>query len=104
MAASGAPVVLITGCTEGGIGHALAIYLHCKGCRVFGTVRRREAAPKLEEIGVALLALDVTDDAQCAAAVAHVLEVGVLVLCVCLCVFGCVVCVLVCCVCLCVVG
>ncbi|KAJ3208936.1 hypothetical protein HDU67_006474 [Dinochytrium kinnereticum] len=33
------PVVLITGCSRGGIGYSLMISMASKGCRVFGTVR-----------------------------------------------------------------
>ncbi|KAI9333976.1 hypothetical protein BDR26DRAFT_867559 [Obelidium mucronatum] len=43
------PVVFITGCSKGGIGHALCIEFAKKGCRVFGTVRRMEALSDLSE-------------------------------------------------------
>ncbi|KAJ3192084.1 hypothetical protein HK101_007080 [Irineochytrium annulatum] len=33
------PVVLITGCTRGGIGHSLSLAMARKGCRVFSTLR-----------------------------------------------------------------
>ncbi|WP_439573200.1 SDR family oxidoreductase [Phreatobacter sp.] len=61
-------VVLVTGASSG-IGRATAAYLHERGHRVFGTSRNpdRHAAP------FQLLALDVTDDAAVAAAVAAVL-------------------------------
>lgn len=36
-------VALITGCSDGGIGHALALELHNRGWRVFATARRVEA-------------------------------------------------------------
>ncbi|KAI8473067.1 MAG: hypothetical protein J3K34DRAFT_412094 [Monoraphidium minutum] len=67
-----APVVLITGCTDGGIGHALALWLHGRGARVFATERRRGAAGGLEAAGIAVLTLDVQSPESCAAAVEDV--------------------------------
>ncbi|KAI8617946.1 hypothetical protein BC830DRAFT_1111057 [Chytriomyces sp. MP71] len=43
------PVVLITGCSRGGIGHALCIALATKGCRVFGSVRCNDALADLDD-------------------------------------------------------
>jgi hypothetical protein len=68
------PVVLITGCTEGGIGHALCCYLHGRGCRVFATARRPEAAAGLEERGIPVLKLDVQRPESCQQAVEDVIE------------------------------
>ncbi|GBF97696.1 NADPH-dependent 1-acyldihydroxyacetone phosphate reductase-like [Raphidocelis subcapitata] len=69
------PVALVTGCSAGGIGHALCLFLRSRGCRVFGTVRRGGAAPELEEAGVTVVGgIDVAREADCAAAVAAVLE------------------------------
>jgi 1-acylglycerone phosphate reductase len=53
--------VLITGCSEGGIGHSLALEWHNKGHRVFATARRLEAMSSLSLIGIECLAMDVTD-------------------------------------------
>ncbi|KAJ3205018.1 hypothetical protein HDU82_005463, partial [Entophlyctis luteolus] len=60
-----APVALVTGCTKGGIGHALCVELARRGCRVFGTVRRMEALVDFRGIDVTpgsveLLPMDVT--------------------------------------------
>ncbi|KAJ7805190.1 NAD-P-binding protein [Mycena olivaceomarginata] len=52
--------VLITGCTEGGIGSALAKEFHSKGWRVFAVSRRLETMEHLAAIGIETLALDVT--------------------------------------------
>lgn len=68
--------VLVTGCSEGGIGAALAAEFDRRGCRVFATARdvgRTEALAKARP-GIQTLALDVTSDASIAAAVAAVRE------------------------------
>lgn len=67
------PVVLITGCTEGGIGHALCRYLHSRGCRVFATARRPEAATGLDDLGIPLIQLDVIQANSCMDAVEEVI-------------------------------
>ncbi|KAM4063046.1 short chain dehydrogenase [Hirsutella rhossiliensis] len=64
--------VLITGCTPGGIGHALALEFHRRGCHVIATARRLEVIKGLEAQGLSILALDVTSKesvASCKAAV-----------------------------------
>jgi 1-acylglycerone phosphate reductase len=53
--------VLITGCSEGGIGHALALEWHKQGYRVFATARNTSAMQDLEKAGIETLAMDVTD-------------------------------------------
>lgn len=54
--------VLITGCSQGGIGDALAREFHAKGLRVFATVRNLAKIQHLKELGLEILQLDVTDD------------------------------------------
>jgi len=56
--------VLITGCSEGGIGHSLALEWHNRGYRVFATARRLEAMEALSRTGIECLAMDVTDSAS----------------------------------------
>ena len=73
------PNVLITGCSTG-IGHATAARLAAAGgWTVYATARRMETLEGLERAGCRVLALDVTDEASMAAAVAAV-EGGVGVL------------------------
>ncbi|KAH7876107.1 uncharacterized protein C8R40DRAFT_1043244 [Lentinula edodes] len=52
--------VLITGCSAGGIGHALAKEFHSRGERVFATARNLESMVELERLGITVLKLDVT--------------------------------------------
>ncbi|KJZ76222.1 hypothetical protein HIM_04304 [Hirsutella minnesotensis 3608] len=60
MAPSQRTSVLITGCTPGGIGHALALEFHKRGCHVIATARRLDVLKDLEAQGLTILALDVT--------------------------------------------
>ncbi|KAJ3855574.1 hypothetical protein EV368DRAFT_79538 [Lentinula lateritia] len=53
--------VLITGCSAGGIGHALAKEFHSRGERVFATARNLESMLELERLGITVLKLDVTE-------------------------------------------
>jgi NADP-dependent 3-hydroxy acid dehydrogenase YdfG len=62
--------VLITGCSDGGIGSALADTFQSRGYYVFATVRDPSKASKLSKLpNVMLMTLDVTDAFQLAAAV-----------------------------------
>ena len=54
--------VLITGCSEGGIGDALAKSFHKKGLRVFATARTLTKIEHLRVLGLDVLALDVVDE------------------------------------------
>ncbi len=54
------PTVLVTGCSSG-IGQHCAMALQARGWEVFATARRAEDVTRLEENGLAALALDVTD-------------------------------------------
>ncbi|KAJ2829557.1 hypothetical protein GGI24_002107 [Coemansia furcata] len=67
-------VVLITGCSAGGIGHHLALELAAHGCRVFAGVRTLSKAQTLaDNPRIEAVELDVTSDESVEAALAHVL-------------------------------
>lgn len=68
------PVVLITGCSEGGIGYDLCKAFAAAGCKVYATARRVEAMAGLPELGIETLALDVTSRDSVGAAVATAVE------------------------------
>ncbi|KAI8086271.1 uncharacterized protein BX664DRAFT_335387, partial [Halteromyces radiatus] len=55
------PVVLVTGCTEGGIGNELCKQFSLQGCQVFATARRIDSMKGLEEYNCTKLALDVNN-------------------------------------------
>ncbi|KAI0275314.1 hypothetical protein BC834DRAFT_43561 [Gloeopeniophorella convolvens] len=67
-------VVLITGCSEGGIGFHLAGQFALQGCKVYATARKVEKMEALRRDQIELLALDVTDDASVKAAVDTIIE------------------------------
>jgi 1-acylglycerone phosphate reductase len=52
--------VLITGCSEGGIGDALAQEFHRKGVHVFATARSLSKISHLKDMGITTFELDVT--------------------------------------------
>ncbi|OCL14369.1 NAD(P)-binding protein [Glonium stellatum] len=52
--------ILITGCSTGGAGHALALEFAAQGLRVFATARSTKSLIQLEEKGIEMLPLDVT--------------------------------------------
>ena len=54
--------VLITGCTPGGIGHALAREFKSKGLRVFATARKRDTISDLDAEGIETLSLELTSE------------------------------------------
>ncbi|KAI1178772.1 hypothetical protein F4777DRAFT_61471 [Nemania sp. FL0916] len=64
--------VLITGCSDGGIGAALAAEFQLRGLRVFATARDRSKMASLEALGIETLALDVTSEESIEQAVAEV--------------------------------
>ncbi|KXX79715.1 NADPH-dependent 1-acyldihydroxyacetone phosphate reductase [Madurella mycetomatis] len=57
----GQKAVLITGCTPGGIGHALALEFHAKGVHVIATARNPAVLKEMADMGMTALTLDVTN-------------------------------------------
>lgn len=69
------PVILVTGCSGGGIGHSLCLEFAARGCRVFATSRKLGTMESLlQQPGIATLELDVTVQGSIEAAVASVLS------------------------------
>ncbi|OSD05587.1 oxidoreductase [Trametes coccinea BRFM310] len=66
-------VVLVTGCSNGGIGFALCEEYAARGCKVYATARRLEAMEGFEH-PVEKLRLDVTDDENVQVVVKTILE------------------------------
>lgn len=64
--------VLITGCSEGGVGASLALEFHRRGCHVYATARNVDKMASLAAAGIACLTLDTTSPESIAAALAHV--------------------------------
>jgi 1-acylglycerone phosphate reductase len=69
-----AKTVLITGCSEGGIGSVLAFAFHRHGCRVFATARNLSKVQNLQKAGIEVLELDVLDEVSCKEAAEWVSE------------------------------
>ncbi|KAK1780214.1 hypothetical protein QBC45DRAFT_409372 [Copromyces sp. CBS 386.78] len=57
----GQKTVLITGCTPGGIGHALCLEFHKQGVHVIATARNPAVLADMADMGMSTLALDVTN-------------------------------------------
>ncbi|GAA5882627.1 hypothetical protein JCM16303_002080 [Sporobolomyces ruberrimus] len=66
-------VVLITGCSEGGIGYALCREFSRKNCIVYATARRLSSIASLPE-SVHKIALDVTSVESCKAAIDQIVK------------------------------
>lgn len=60
MGATQKRTVLVTGCSAGGAGHALALEFAARGLRVFATARSTSSLTGLAEKGIETFALDVT--------------------------------------------
>ncbi|KAM3443414.1 hypothetical protein NHJ13734_001942 [Beauveria thailandica] len=73
--ASSQKTVLITGCTPGGIGHALALQFHAANYHVIATARRAEVLEELAAMGMSAVSLDVTSSASIEKCKAQVNEI-----------------------------
>lgn len=67
-----AKTVLITGCSDGGLGSGLAIAFHKHGHRVFATARNPSKMTSLQKLGIKTLTLDVLSDSSIASCVTEV--------------------------------
>lgn len=70
--------VLITGCSDGSLGAALAIAFHNSGLKVYATARNPSKLKSVEALGIETLILDVLDDASIAEAASKITELDIL--------------------------
>lgn len=71
--------VLITGCSDGGMGAALAVAFHKAGLQVYATARNPTKMSHLESIGIKTLTLDVQSESSIAACVSKLPALDILV-------------------------
>lgn len=71
--------VLITGCSDGGLGAALAVAFHEAGLHVYATARNPEKMKSLKAKGIETMVLDVMDEASISAAVKSISHLDILV-------------------------
>ncbi|KAI9068707.1 NAD-P-binding protein [Trametes sanguinea] len=67
-------LVLVTGCSDGGIGSELCKQYAAKGCKVYATARRIEAMSSLTHPNIVRARMDVTDEASIKAVVDEMIE------------------------------
>ena len=71
--------VLITGCSDGGLGAALAVAFHDTGLQVYATARNASKMSHLSSLGIKTLTLDVLSESSIAACAAQVPSLDILV-------------------------
>lgn len=71
--------VLITGCSNGGLGAALAIAFHEAGLHVYATARDPSKMAHIASLGIETLTLDVQSDSSIAACVQNLSALDILV-------------------------
>jgi 1-acylglycerone phosphate reductase len=71
--------VLITGCSEGGLGSALAIAFHKAGFHVYATARNPAKMMHFAALGIETLILDVQSESSIAACVSQIPQLDILV-------------------------
>ncbi|KAJ1956291.1 NADPH-dependent 1-acyl dihydroxyacetone phosphate reductase [Linderina pennispora] len=67
-------IVLITGCSDGGIGHHMAVELAARGCTVYASARNTSKITYANDKSIIPLELDVTSMESVKAAVAQVVK------------------------------
>ncbi len=70
--------VLITGCSDGGLGAGLAAAFHKAGLKVYATSRNPAKMKGLEAMGIEIMALDVLNDESIATAVRQIKQLDIL--------------------------
>jgi len=71
--------VLITGCSDGGLGAALALAFHNADFHVYATARSHKKMVKLTDLGIETIELDVTSQSSIAEVAAKVSSLDILV-------------------------
>ena len=71
--------VLITGCSDGGMGAALAVAFHEAGLHVYATARNPSKMEQLATLGIETLTLDVQSESSLAACVSKLSSLDILV-------------------------
>ncbi|KAI0532990.1 hypothetical protein GGR58DRAFT_488355 [Xylaria digitata] len=71
---SSARTILITGCSDGSLGSALALAFHKAGWRVFASARNTSKLKNAEEAGIQTVQLDTLSDESIASCVSQVKE------------------------------
>ena len=71
--------VLITGCSDGGMGAALAMAFHEANFHVYATARDPKKMTKLQAAGIETISLDVTSDSSIKDAVSKLSSLDILV-------------------------
>ena len=71
--------VLITGCSGGSLGEALAIAFHKAGLQVYATARDKSRMRQLQSLGIETLTLDVLSDSSIASCVSKISSLDILV-------------------------
>ena len=77
--ASAKRTVLITGCSDGGLGSALAIAFHNAGLHVYATARNPSKMTELTSLGIETFTLDVQSESSIAACVGQLSSLDILV-------------------------
>ncbi|OTB05041.1 hypothetical protein M426DRAFT_320353 [Hypoxylon sp. CI-4A] len=71
--------VLITGCSDGSVGAALAVAFHNAGLHVYATARNASKMKRLESLGIETRTLDVLSDSSIAACVESIPSLDILI-------------------------
>lgn len=66
--------ILITGCSDGSLGSALALAFHKAGWRVFASARNMSKLKKVEAAGIETVQLDINSDGSIATSVSRIEE------------------------------